>query len=113
MIPREGATVTGVVGLLAVEELGRRVLAHEETIPDAAADRLAHLAATRANLDVIMALSDAPGLAAALDAPTPPPLRQVVIDGVRHELVHLPEERTATVTRMLDSAPVTIAVWEG
>lgn len=109
MIPEEGASVTGVVGLLTVEELGGRVLAHEETIPEAAADRLAHLAATRANLDVIMALSDAPGLTAALGAPTPAPLRQVVIDGVRHQLAPLPEEHTAAITRLLDSAPVTIA----
>ena len=53
-------TARGVVGALHVEPPGRQVLPHEETMAKHRADRLAVLTATRANVDLIVALSASP-----------------------------------------------------
>ncbi len=95
----------GVVGAMDVEPFGPRVLAHEETMAHTGADRLGLLATTRANLDLIIALSPSPDLGALLE-PEGPPRHIVERDGVRHELYQLDDDR---ITDTIGGHPLSIA----
>ena len=107
----DGAAVTarGVVGALRVEPLGPRILPHEETMEKHRADRMAVLTATRANLDLIVALSASPDLAGLLSPPGPPRL-DFVVDGVRHRLTDITErERIEAISDAVAGHAVSIA----
>ena len=76
-------STTGVLGALAI---GDDVLAHEHTTPKDKADRSSLLAATRANLSPIWALTPAPGLSSMLAMTTAPDAVAVEPGDVVHEL---------------------------
>ncbi len=99
----------GVIGALAVEDLGDRVVGHEETMAGTRADRMSVLAATRANLDPIVALSPAPALADLL-VPQGPPRLDFAADGVRHRLYDVADpDRIAAIGAAVGAHPVAIA----
>ena len=79
----------GVVGALLVEELGTRVLPHEETMSGIRADRYAVLDATQANLDPIVALSSSTRLIDLLEAPGAPRVEVTDPEGVIHRLAEI------------------------
>lgn len=105
----DGARVAhGVVGALAVTELGDRVLPHEETMSGIRADRLAVLESTQANLDPIVALSASPRLAALLDVDAEPRVTATAA-GVEHTLSDAPDELAAEIVAEVGAHTVSIA----
>ncbi len=99
----------GVLGALHLGELGGRVQPHEETMPKTRSDRLDLLRATQANLDPIVVLSPAEGLAAAIE-PEGAPRLDFTAGGAGHRLYDLADpDRVATVERAVSSEPVVIA----
>ncbi len=107
----DGATTVacGVLGALQLAGLGDRVQPHEETMPKTRSDRLALLTATGANLDPIVVLSPADGLAAAM-APSGPPRLDFAAGGARHRLYDLTDPgRVAAVSAAVGGQPVVIA----
>ena len=107
----EGRTGTarGVLGTLVVEPLGDRIVGHEETMAKHRADRMALLEATEANLDVIVALSSAPDLAAAIE-PIGTPRLSFGAGGVRHRLYDVADaDRITAITDAVAGHGVAIA----
>jgi uncharacterized protein (DUF1015 family) len=99
----------GVIGALQLEEPGRRVLAHEETMEHARTDRLSVLRATRANLDPIVALTPVEGLEPLLE-PEAPPRIAFRMEGVHHRLYDLGRGGVlAALAEAVSSRPVAIA----
>ncbi|MGH8936946.1 MAG: DUF1015 family protein [Acidimicrobiia bacterium] len=109
---RDGASrarqAQGVIGALQLEEPGRRVLAHEETMEHARADRLSVLRATRANLDPIVALTPVEGLEPLLE-PEGPPRIAFRAEGVHHRLYDLGRAVSTTLAEAVSSRPLAIA----
>lgn len=102
-------TAAGIIGALALLPLGERVLPHEETMPKTKADRLAVLSATRANLDLIIALTPAADFAGLLEAPGPPRL-SFEIEGVHHSLSDITDPATIeAISTTVAAHPVAIA----
>lgn len=97
----------GVIGALALEPIGKRILGHEETMAHTGVDRLELLRATRSNLDLIIALSPAPGLPALLE-PEGSPRFAFEADGVRHALYDL-ERQVPAIAEAVDTHPLAIA----
>lgn len=97
----------GVIGALALEPIGTRILGHEETMADTGVDRLELLRATRSNLDLIIALSPAPELPALLE-PEGSPRFAFEADGVRHALYDI-EGRASAIAETVDRHPLAIA----
>jgi len=99
----------GIIGALALVPLGGRVLPHEETMPKTNADRLAVLTATRANLDLIIALTPSSDLPLLLDAPGLPRV-SFETEGVDHSLFDITDpDSIAAITSAVSSHPVAIA----
>ncbi len=99
----------GIIGALALVPLGGRVLPHEETMPKTNADRLAVLTATRANLDLIIALTPANDLSVFLGAPGLPRV-SFETDGISHSLFDITDpDSIAAITSAVASHPVAIA----
>ncbi len=99
----------GVIGALAVMPLGSRVLPHEETMGKTKADRLAGLTSTRANLDLIIALTPAPGFPSLLDAPGPPRM-SFEVEGSHHSLFDITDPDSITaISSAAASQPIAIA----
>jgi uncharacterized protein (DUF1015 family) len=102
-------TARGVLGSLIVEELGGRIVGHEETMAKHRADRMALLTATEANLDVIVALSAAPDLGRLLE-PAGEPRLEFDAGGVHHRLFDVIEpDRIAAISRAVAAHGVSIA----
>jgi uncharacterized protein (DUF1015 family) len=102
-------TAAGIIGALAILPLGPQILPHEETMPKTKADRLAVLSATRANLDLIIALTPAEGFARLLEAPGPPRL-SFEIEGVHHSLSDITDpEAIEAISATVAAHPVAIA----
>jgi len=97
----------GVIGALGLEPIGTRILGHEETMAHTGVDRLELLRATRSNLDLIIALSSAPGLSALLE-PEGSPRFAFEAEGVRHALYDL-ERQTPAIAQAVDTHPLAIA----
>lgn len=97
----------GVIGALGLEPIGEHILGHEETMPRTGADRRRLLAATQANLDLIIALSSAPELP-GLITPRGRPRFSVEADGVLHELYDF-DGAPSDITRAVDRHPLAIA----
>jgi uncharacterized protein (DUF1015 family) len=95
----------GVLGALTLEDPGTGILPHERTLPKAKSDRLALLAATRANLDPIWGLSLSVGLSALLEPAGPPVAQATDDDGVHHELFVIRE--TSAVAAIRDAIAAT------
>lgn len=105
----DGHTVHGVVGALRLEPLGERIIPHEETLARARLDRSAVLEATAANLDLIIGLSPAPGLADLLQ-PTGQPRIDFVAEGVRHCVTDLTQpDRIQTIEAAVAGSPLLLA----
>ncbi len=99
----------GVLGALQLAELGGRVQPHEETMPKTRSDRLDLLRATQANLDPIVVLSPAAGLAEAME-PAGSPRLDFTAGGARHRLYDLADpDAMAAVAAAVGSEPVVIA----
>jgi uncharacterized protein (DUF1015 family) len=99
----------GIIGALQLEEPGRRVLAHEETMEHARADRLSVLRATRTNLDPIVALTPVEGLEPLLE-PEAQPRIAFRVEGVHHRLYDLGRRGVLTaLAEAVSSRPVAIA----
>jgi uncharacterized protein (DUF1015 family) len=110
MITPDGATSTGVIGALGIDEEGDDVLPHEETMPKPKSDRYDLLSATRANLSPIWGLSLAPGVSLALAPEGPPVIDVLDDDGVRHQLWVLDDPTAvAAVRAAVEAAPVVVA----
>ncbi len=100
----------GVVGALLVEELGRRIFPHEETMPGTRADRYAVLETTQANLDLIVALSSASELASLLEDAGPLRVEVTDSDKVTHRLYDVAsDDRGAALKAAVDGASLSIA----
>ncbi len=95
----------GVIGAMGVEDFGPRVLAHEETMTDTGTDRRQLLEATRANLDLIIALSPSSTLSGLLE-PHGSPRWVVEREGVRHAVYDLRDPRICSA---IDAHPLAIA----
>jgi uncharacterized protein (DUF1015 family) len=95
----------GVVGAMQIEEFGPRVLAHEEIMGDTGTDRRQLLEATRANLDLIIALSSSRALAGLLE-PVGTPRWVVETEGVRHAVYDLHD---SNIGAAIDAHPLAIA----
>lgn len=99
----------GIIGALALLPLGDRVLPHEETMPKTKADRLAVLTATRANLDLIIALTSAPGFARLLEVSGPPRLSFETED-VHHSVFDITDPAAIdAISALVAAHPVAIA----
>jgi uncharacterized protein (DUF1015 family) len=99
----------GVIGALALETLGNRVLPHEETMPKTKADRLAVLTSTRANLDLIIALTPSREFALLLQAPGLPRV-SFEVEGIHHSLFDITDpDLIAAISSAVESNPVAIA----
>lgn len=98
---------SGVIGALGLEPIGDRILGHEETMARTGVDRLGLLQATRANLDLIIALSPAPELPSLLQ-PVGPARFTVEADGVRHELYDL-RSGLSEISEAIGRHPIAIA----
>ncbi len=99
----------GVLGALVLEDLGERVLPHEETREGTKADRMAVLTATQANLDPIVALSPANELRDLL-VPQGAPRCDFFADGIRHRLYDIRDtEAIASISKAVAAHPVAIA----
>jgi uncharacterized protein (DUF1015 family) len=110
MITPDGASSTGVIGALGIDEEGGDVLPHEETLPKPKSDRYDLLAATRANLSPIWGLSLASGVSDALAPQGPPVIDVLDDDGVRHQLWVLDDPAgIAAVRAAVEAAPVVVA----
>jgi uncharacterized protein (DUF1015 family) len=106
----EPRTARGILGALELVELGDRVLPHEETMAKLRADRLAVLTATQANVDPIIALSPAPGLAGLIGGGGAPRLDFTTPDGIRHRLSDVADpEQVAAIESSVAAHPVAIA----
>jgi uncharacterized protein (DUF1015 family) len=102
-------TAGGIIGALQLLPLGEKVLPHEETMPKTKADRLAVLSATRANLDLIIALTPSPEFPNLLQAPGPPRL-SFEIEGVDHSLHDITDpDAIAAISSAVAAHPVAIA----
>ncbi len=103
----DGATreARGVIGAMGVEAFGPRVLAHEETMSHTGTDRRQLLAATRANLDLIIALSPSHSLPNILQ-PAESARWVVERDGVCHSVYDLHDPAVAAA---IDAHPLAIA----
>ena len=102
-------TASGVIGALQLLPLGEKVLPHEETMPKTKADRLAVLSATRANLDLIIALTPAPEFRELLEVPGPARL-SFEIEGVAHSLYDITDPEVITaISSTVAAHPVAIA----
>ena len=100
----------GIMGALAVRPLGDEVVPHEETMEKVHSDRLAILTATRANLDIIAALSDATELSALVEPPPGRARLDFEAGGVRHRLYDITDpERVAAIAAAAASRPISIA----
>ena len=100
----------GAIGALELLPFGSGVVPHEETSGTHRADRLAVLAAARANLDPIIALSPAQDLAALLAPEGEPRLDFVDQTGSRHRLFDITRaERIAAIKTAVATHPVAIA----
>jgi uncharacterized protein (DUF1015 family) len=99
----------GIIGALALLPLGDQILPHEETMPKTKADRLSVLSATRANLDLIIALTPSVDFAGLLTAADPPRL-SFEIEGVHHSLFDITDpERNSVISSAVEAHPVAIA----
>ncbi|HEX9642527.1 MAG TPA: DUF1015 domain-containing protein [Acidimicrobiia bacterium] len=106
----EPRTARGILGALELVELGDTVLPHEETMAKHRADRLAVLTSTQANIDPIIALSPAPGLAGLIGEGDAPRLDFTTPDGIRHRLSDVADpERVAAIESSVAAHPVAIA----
>ncbi len=108
---RAGAVrrAVGVVGALQLHPLGEQVRPHEETMAKTRADRMSVLAATEANLDLIMALSPAEELPALL-AEEGEVRVDFTADGVRHRLSDISQpDGIEAVGAAVSAHPVSIA----
>ncbi|MDH3261134.1 MAG: DUF1015 domain-containing protein [Acidimicrobiia bacterium] len=102
-------TAAGIIGALALLTLGEQVLPHEETMPKTKADRLAVLSATRANLDLIIALTSSKDFPYFLETPGAPRL-SFEIEGVHHSLFDITDPKSiASISAAVASHPVAIA----
>jgi uncharacterized protein (DUF1015 family) len=102
-------TAGGIIGALALLPLGERILPHEETMPKTKADRLAVLSATRANLDLIIALTPSEDFARLLEAPGPARLA-FEIEGVHHSLFDITNPVSVeAISSAVAAHPVAIA----
>ncbi len=102
-------TAAGIIGALQLLPLGEKVLPHEETMPKTKADRLAVLAATRANLDLIIALTPSSEFPDFLHAPGAPRL-SFEIEGVEHSLYDIDDPDVITaISSAVAAHPVAIA----
>ena len=102
-------TAHGVLGALDLVDLGERVLPHEETMAKHRADRMAVLTATRANLDVIIALSSSPDLRESLEPADDSRLDFTTPDGVRHRLYDVPPPQAEAIGAAVAAHPLAIA----
>jgi uncharacterized protein (DUF1015 family) len=110
MITPEGASSTGVIGALGIDEEGGEVLPHEETLPKPKSDRYDLLTATRANLSPIWGLSLARGLSETLHTEGRPVVDVLDDDGVRHQLwVTDDDAQVAAIAQAVHRAPVVVA----
>ncbi len=99
----------GIIGALALLPFGRQILPHEETMPKTKADRLAVLSSTRANLDLIIALTPSSDFPDLLEAPDGPRL-SFEAEGVHHSLFDIVDPTSiAAISSAVASAPVAIA----
>jgi len=99
----------GVIGALALLPFGEQILPHEETMPKTKADRLAVLSATRANLDLIIALSPYGDLSDLLE-PLGAPRLSFEIEGVYHSLFDITDpDSIESISSAVGSQPVAIA----
>lgn len=102
-------TARGIMGALALMELGDRVVGHEETMDKHRADRLAVLDAVQANLDPIIALSSSPDLLPLLRSDDPPRL-DFVAGGCTHRLYDVTDaDHMAAISKVVDEHAVAIA----
>lgn len=102
-------TAGGIIGALALLPFGEQILPHEETMPKTKADRLAVLGATRANLDLIIALTPSADFPALLETSEPPRL-SFEIDGVHHSLFDITDPHAIdAISSAVASNPVAIA----
>ena len=100
---------TGVFGALVLpRSADGSVLPHERTLPKAKSDRLALLRAMRANVDPIWGLSVTDGLTDLLEV-TEPLGGCTDVDGVRHVLGAVPDERAAAVRAAVGAGPLVLA----
>ncbi len=99
----------GIIGALALLPLGDKILPHEQTMPKTKADRLAVLSATRANLDLIIALTPSDHFARLLNAPGDPRL-EFETEGVRHSLFDITDpDSINAISSSVENHPVAIA----
>ncbi|MGZ5383734.1 MAG: DUF1015 family protein [Acidimicrobiia bacterium] len=102
-------TAGGIIGALALLPLGEQILPHEETMPKTKADRLTVLTATRANLDLIIALTPSIDYAGLLEAPGPARL-SFEIEGVDHSLFDITRPKSISdISTAVAAHPVAIA----
>jgi len=103
-------TARGVLGAMNLEELGERVLGHEETILKHRADRMNLLTATQANLDLIIGLSSSTRLARLLIPDGEPRVDFVTPDWIRHRLYDISnKDKIQGITSAVANLPIAIA----
>ena len=102
-------TAGGIIGALALLPLGDQILPHEETMPKTKADRLAVMSATRANLDLIIALTPSDSFPALLETSDTPRM-SFETEGVHHSLFDITDpEAIAAISSVVASHPIAIA----
>lgn len=108
MVMGPGDVARGVIGALRLRPLGDGIVGHEETMSKTRANREALLHETQANLDPIVVLSTADGLADLL-APTGPPAVEFSAGDAQHRLYPISGQRSDAISAAVDGASLAIA----